>query len=175
MKLFDLVRSVTFTFASLQCVYLLWFTLVRSVLESAYVMWHSLTFTHFNMLERIQQKFATLHFNRFFLRVHTVMRMHCSSFKITLALNSAFLFWKLLVEFLLGISEHFSMSHSCSSSKICLSAKYATYLLTYSWSWALLEKPPIVQLLENFSAFYETRRFITVFTRALHWSLSLAR
>jgi hypothetical protein len=32
-----------------------------------------------------------------------------------------------------------------------------------------------VQLLENFPAFYGTRRFITVFTRVLHWSLSWAR
>jgi hypothetical protein len=44
-----------------------------------------------------------------------------------------------------------------------------------SWSWALLEKLPIVQPLKNFRAFYGTRRFITVFTRALHWSLSSAR
>jgi hypothetical protein len=36
--------------------------------------------------------------------------------------------------------------------------------LTHSWSRALLEKPPIVQLLENFPAFYGTRRFITAFT-----------
>jgi hypothetical protein len=34
-------------------------------------------------------------------------------------------------------------------------------------------KPPIVQLLKNFAAFYGTRRFITAFTRALHWSLFL--
>jgi hypothetical protein len=33
---------------------------------------------------------------------------------------------------------------------------------THSWSWALLEKPPIVQLLKNFPAFYGTRKFITV-------------
>jgi hypothetical protein len=33
-------------------------------------------------------------------------------------------------------------------------------------------KPPTVQLLKNFPEFYGTRRFITVFTRALHWSLS---
>jgi hypothetical protein len=32
-------------------------------------------------------------------------------------------------------------------------------LLTYSWSWALLEKLPIVQPLKNFPAFYGTRRF----------------
>jgi hypothetical protein len=36
--------------------------------------------------------------------------------------------------------------------------------LTHSWSRALLEKLPIVQLLKNFSAFYGTRRFITAFT-----------
>jgi hypothetical protein len=45
------------------------------------------------------------------------------------------------------------------------------YIYTHSsWSWALL-----VQLLKNFPAFYRTRKFITVFTRALHWSLSWAR
>jgi hypothetical protein len=47
--------------------------------------------------------------------------------------------------------------------------------LTHSWSWALLEKLPIVQPLKKFSAFYGTRRFITMSTRALHWSLSWAR
>jgi hypothetical protein len=47
-------------------------------------------------------------------------------------------------------------------------------ILTYSRSWALLEKPPIVQPLKNFPAFYGNRRFITVFTKALQWSLSWA-
>jgi hypothetical protein len=46
---------------------------------------------------------------------------------------------------------------------------------THSWKWVLLEKPLIVQLLKNFPAFYGTLRFITVFTRALHWSLSWTR
>jgi hypothetical protein len=49
-----------------------------------------------------------------------------------------------------------------------------TYLLTYLRSWALLEEPLIGQPLKNFPEFYGTRRFITVFTRALHWSLSWA-
>jgi hypothetical protein len=35
----------------------------------------------------------------------------------------------------------------------------------------LLEKPPIVQLLKIILKFYGTRKFITMFTRALHWSL----
>jgi hypothetical protein len=43
------------------------------------------------------------------------------------------------------------------------------------WSWAFLEKPPVAQLLKKFSTFYGTRRFTTVFTRALHWSLSWPR
>jgi hypothetical protein len=45
------------------------------------------------------------------------------------------------------------------------------YWLT-SWSFVLLEKPPVVQLLKNFLAFYGTRKFLTVFTITLHWSLT---
>jgi hypothetical protein len=41
--------------------------------------------------------------------------------------------------------------------------------------WTLLEEPPVVELLKHFPAFYWTWRFITVFTRALHWSLSITR
>jgi hypothetical protein len=37
---------------------------------------------------------------------------------------------------------------------------------------ALLERPPIVKPLDSFPAFYATRRFITAFTTALHYSLS---
>jgi hypothetical protein len=37
------------------------------------------------------------------------------------------------------------------------------------------EKLPIMQHLKNFPAYYGTWRFITMFTRALHWSLSWAR
>jgi hypothetical protein len=47
--------------------------------------------------------------------------------------------------------------------------------LTYLLSWVLLQKLPNVQPLKNFPAFYATRRFITVFTRALHVSLYSAR
>jgi hypothetical protein len=48
-------------------------------------------------------------------------------------------------------------------------------LLTNSRSWTLLEKLPIVKPLKYFPAFYENRRFITAFTRALYLSLSWAR
>jgi hypothetical protein len=37
------------------------------------------------------------------------------------------------------------------------------------WSRVLLKKPPVAQLLKDFPTFYETRRFITVFIRALHY------
>jgi hypothetical protein len=47
----------------------------------------------------------------------------------------------------------------------------ASYTLTPRSS-ALLGKPPVAQLLKKFPTFYGTRRFTTVFTRALHWSLS---
>jgi hypothetical protein len=39
----------------------------------------------------------------------------------------------------------------------------------------LLEKPPFVPLLKNFPQFYGTLRFITAFTRDLHWSVSWDR
>jgi hypothetical protein len=42
------------------------------------------------------------------------------------------------------------------------------------WSWVLLEKPPVAQLLKNFPIFNDTRRSRTVFTRVLHWYLSWA-
>jgi len=40
------------------------------------------------------------------------------------------------------------------------------------WSRVLLEKLVVTQLVKKYYYFYGTRRFITVFTRALHWSLS---
>jgi hypothetical protein len=47
-----------------------------------------------------------------------------------------------------------------------------TKISNFPWltprKWALLEKPPAVQLFKNFPSFYGPRKFITVFTRALH-------
>jgi hypothetical protein len=48
------------------------------------------------------------------------------------------------------------------------------FWLTFKWSSVLLEKLSVVQLLNNFSTFYWTGRFITVL-RVFHWFLSWAR
>jgi hypothetical protein len=64
---------------------------------------------------------------------------------------------------------------SWSKFRILINGYNSWFLLTHSRSWALLEKPPNVQPLKNFPAFYGNRRFITVFTRAVHWSLSWVR
>jgi hypothetical protein len=45
-------------------------------------------------------------------------------------------------------------------------------IITYSMEVRPLEKPPVAQPLKNVRIFYGTRRLITLFTRALHWSLS---
>jgi hypothetical protein len=48
-------------------------------------------------------------------------------------------------------------------------------ILTNPWSWGLLEKLPVAQLLKNSSTSYGTRTSISVFTRACPWSQSSAR
>jgi hypothetical protein len=51
---------------------------------------------------------------------------------------------------------------------------YKLSILTHSLTHSLMELSPSWEAV-NCAAFYETRRFITVFTRALHWSLFWAR
>jgi hypothetical protein len=50
---------------------------------------------------------------------------------------------------------------ACQAKFILRDLITLTHPLTHSWSWDLLEKRPVVQLLKNFPAFYGTRRFIT--------------
>jgi hypothetical protein len=110
IKLLGLVHSITFNFSSLECMLRLYITLVRSKLEYAPIIWNSITSSDASKLERIQQRFATLYFNRFFLKVHYyyslaledlklhILRMRRYRFdalfllKSTLVSNSAFSF-----------------------------------------------------------------------------------
>jgi hypothetical protein len=59
----------------------------------------------------------------------------------------------------------------------CAQHRVKAHSIRFPTPWArdLLEKPPVAQLLKDFPTFCGTRRFITVFTRALYWSLSRAR
>jgi hypothetical protein len=81
----------------------------------------------------------------------------------------------MIINAFIEILLHLSTSHSniwwYTNQKLYY---WTVILLTYLRSWALLEEPPIVQPLKKFPAFYGTRRFNTVFTRALQWSLSWA-
>jgi hypothetical protein len=68
-----------------------------------------------------------------------------------------------------------SIRDLCTAFNLAYVYDLLTHPLTHSRSAALLEKPPVVQQLKNFPAFYGTQRFITVFTRDLHWSIFLTR
>jgi hypothetical protein len=68
------------------------------------------------------------------------------------------------------LEQNFKTRYGCSllSSSVIVSLFFGTVwrvtdlhetVTHFSWSWALLEKPPIVQLHRNFPAFYGTQRF----------------
>jgi hypothetical protein len=50
--------------------------------------------------------------------------------------------------------------------------KYLLFKITNFMELSPSRKAPVTQILKNFPTFYGTRRFITAFTRAIHWSLS---
>jgi hypothetical protein len=65
IKLLGLDRNITFNFSSLEYMYILYFTLVRSKFEFTSVACNSIASSLDKKLESIQQKFATLYCNRF--------------------------------------------------------------------------------------------------------------
>jgi hypothetical protein len=66
IKLLGLIRNITIRASSLDCLRMLYFTLVRSKLEYASVVRNSITSTDANKLQSIQQKFVSVCFGRFF-------------------------------------------------------------------------------------------------------------
>jgi hypothetical protein len=70
IEFLGLVRSTTFSFSPLKCLYLLYLTLVRSKVQYALIVWNSITSAEANTLERTQQKFQTFCFNRSIPHAH---------------------------------------------------------------------------------------------------------
>jgi hypothetical protein len=66
IKILGLIRSITFRFSCLDCLFSLYTALVRPRLEYATVVWNSITSMVFKKLECIQQKFASVCFYHFF-------------------------------------------------------------------------------------------------------------
>jgi hypothetical protein len=97
IKFLVLVRGLTFALSSFECL-LLYFTLFKSKLEYTSVVWNSILSTDANKLERIQQMFAALWFNRPPPIIITVTHMLSSSLLPHLGVCSRF--WSIRLSFL---------------------------------------------------------------------------
>ncbi|PNF13713.1 hypothetical protein B7P43_G14358 [Cryptotermes secundus] len=142
IKLLGLIRSITYRFSSLESLYVLYFTLVRSKLEYASVVWNYITSTVANKLERIQQKFASVCFFRFSLHISynytdSLEKLSLQSLNTrrhhldALFLVQVFRGLKSCYSLLENVSLHvppsnlrdFSLSGVCPSNKHCPSAR----------------------------------------------------
>jgi hypothetical protein len=72
------------------------------------------------------------------------------------------LVWKQEVQYRVHKSRHWPLS-------------WARWIQLTPWNIALLEKLTVTQLVKTFPAFYGSRRYIIIFTRAHYWSLSWSR
>jgi hypothetical protein len=91
---------------------------------------------------------------------------HCLQLKIALKMETA-----VFSETVLPIYQFLTFSILRTSIRIDLN-DYNLYLTTDSIELSFCEKLTDVQILKNSQIFYRTRRFVVVFTRALHWFLS---
>jgi hypothetical protein len=79
IKLLRLVRILTFFCSSLDCLYVLYFTLARSKLDYASVVWNYVK-TNANRLRCIQQKIAALGYNRsLHMSTTVIVKLYCLS------------------------------------------------------------------------------------------------
>jgi hypothetical protein len=85
-----------------------------------------------------------------------------------LKINNKFMFvtWKTSNISHFHIHQQFIKPLSNSNQRTHSGTHTHTHTLI-PWSWVILENPPVAQLLKRFPIFYDTRKFITVFTRAL--------
>jgi hypothetical protein len=65
LKLLGLIRFITYSLSSLDCLKVLYTALVRSNLEYVSVAWNNLTLEDSDKLENIQRKFVNFCYNRF--------------------------------------------------------------------------------------------------------------
>jgi hypothetical protein len=144
IKLLGLVHSSTFNFSSLEiCTdHWLYITIVRSKLEFVSVVWNSFTSTNANKLDRIQNRFQVLSFNRFFTQVHNCYSLALEELKVhtlrmrrfrlhALFRNHVYLGSKFCSSVLetvglrvpAGYIRHFAFFNVCCSCKNCPSAR----------------------------------------------------
>jgi len=73
-------------------------------------------------------------------------------------------------------SEVFSTRITCSNChEVTVNTQPVQTNQPTPWSRVILEKLTVTQPIMKFLAFYATQRFIIVFTRVHHWSLTWAR
>ncbi|PNF35360.1 hypothetical protein B7P43_G02582 [Cryptotermes secundus] len=144
IKMLGIIHSITFNYSTLGCMFILYFTLVRSKVEYASVVWNSITSTDGNKLERIQQKFTALCFKRCFsssrlllrfcfrqLKLHTLhkRRYHLDALFLVQVYRGSVLCPSAFETFGLRVPvryiRDFPMFNVCSVRKNCPSARCA--------------------------------------------------